>query len=60
MVLYQEKELNIIDSKLRSSTEEIQRLKNEKLQAEIKGKNKELATSTMHLLNKNATYLGFY
>ncbi|WP_236587498.1 triple tyrosine motif-containing protein [Marivirga aurantiaca] len=48
-----EKEINRIDSELKSSEQEIERLKNEKLKAKIEIQNKELATSTMHLINKN-------
>lgn len=51
------RELDEIDNKLREITEkseaEIEHLKNEKLQSEINHKNKELASSTMHLINKN-------
>lgn len=57
LTMKQEKELHKketeIESITRKSEEEIQRLKNEKLKAEIDSKNKELATSTMHLINKN-------
>ena len=42
-----------IESITKKSAEAIERLKNEKLEAEIQSKNKELATSTMHLINKN-------
>lgn len=38
---------------LKDSHEEIERLRNEKLQAQIQNKNKELASATMHLINKN-------
>ncbi|HSJ66854.1 MAG TPA: hypothetical protein VK921_04240 [Anditalea sp.] len=38
---------------LKDSQEEIERLRNEKLQAQIQSKNKELASATMHLINKN-------
>ncbi|KEO75562.1 regulator [Anditalea andensis] len=38
---------------LKDSHEEIERLRNEKLQAQIQAKNKELASATMHLINKN-------
>ncbi|WP_194975070.1 two-component regulator propeller domain-containing protein [Aquiflexum lacus] len=41
------------ESALKSSQEEIDRLRNEKLLAEIQSKDKELASATMHLLNKN-------
>lgn len=57
LTLKQEKELHKketeIESITKKSEEEIQRLKTEKLKAEIESKNKELATSTMHLINKN-------
>jgi len=46
----------VIDQKeiaLKDSEEVIERLKNEKLQAEIQSKNQELASATMHLINKN-------
>ena len=53
----QEKELNKKDSELKNvkteSEREIEKLKTEKLKADINHKNKELATSTMHLINKN-------
>jgi len=49
-----EKEINRIDSELKTSEQELEQLKNEKLKSEIKLKNKELATSTMHLINKNS------
>ena len=53
----QEKELNARDNELeklsQQSNEEIAGLKNEKLESELQHKNSELATSTMHLLNKN-------
>ena len=38
---------------LRISQEELEKLRTEKLEAEIQSKNKELASATMHLLNKN-------
>lgn len=41
------------ESALIYSKEEIERLKTEKLHAEIQSKNKELASATMHLINKN-------
>ena len=41
------------ESDLKISREEIERLKNEKLTAELESKDKELASATMHLLNKN-------
>lgn len=37
----------------RQSEEQIEQLKNEKLKSEIKHKDRELASTTMHLLNKN-------
>jgi len=52
-----EKEINKRETELvivsKKSEEEIMKLKNEKLRGEINHKNKELATSTLHLLNKN-------
>lgn len=42
-----------ITSLSRRSEEEITRLKNEKLESEIEHKNRELATSTMHVVTKN-------
>lgn len=41
------------ESDLQDSQKEIERLKTEKLKSEIQGKNKELASATMHLINKN-------
>ena len=38
---------------LKNSQEELEKLRTEKLEAEIQSKNKELASATMHLLNKN-------
>ena len=62
MAARQEKELNQKETEIKSIAErseaEITRLKNEKLEAEISHKNKELATSTMHLMNKNAFISG--
>ena len=53
----QEKELNKKDSELKTvkteTEREIEKLRTEKLKADISHKNKELATSTMHLINKN-------
>lgn len=49
----QKLELSKKENALKSSEEQIEMLKSEKLQAEIKSKNQELATSTMHLINKN-------
>lgn len=57
MSLNQERALNVKDTKIndlaRVTSEEITRLKNEKLKAEVDHKNKELATSAMLLINKN-------
>lgn len=57
IVRLQEEELTLRDSKLqevsRKSEEEINRLRNEKLQAEVEHKNRELATQTMHIITKN-------
>lgn len=57
MIQKQETELDRRDSELKSiktkSEQEIERLKTEKLKTDIKHKNKELATATMHLINKN-------
>jgi len=62
MVEEQEKELNARDNELeklsQESKEEINRLNNEKLESELQHKNNELATSTMHLLNKNEFITG--
>ncbi|SNR96216.1 regulatory protein, luxR family [Belliella buryatensis] len=41
------------NSELRSSQEELERLRNEKLKQEIQLKDKELAAATMHLITKN-------
>ncbi|HET8859199.1 two-component regulator propeller domain-containing protein [Marivirga sp.] len=49
-----EKEITRIDSELKTSEQKFENLKNEKLKSEIQLKNKELATSTMHLINKNS------
>lgn len=54
MALKQKKEIYRMDNELKSSEEQIQQLKNEKLQTEVDRKSKELALSTMHLLNKNS------
>ncbi len=48
-----EKEINRIDTELKPSEELIDKLKNEKLKAQIDVQNKELATSTMQIINKN-------
>jgi DNA-binding CsgD family transcriptional regulator len=42
----------------KKSAEEIMHLRNEKLQSEISHKNKELATSTMHLIHKGEMLIG--
>ncbi|MCC5930340.1 MAG: regulator [Cyclobacteriaceae bacterium] len=42
------------ESELKMSQAELEKLKSEKLEVEIAGKNKELATATMHLINKNS------
>lgn len=42
------------ESELKMSQEALEQLKSEKLEIEIAGKNKELATATMHLINKNS------
>jgi hypothetical protein len=42
-----------LNSLSKRSEEEITRLKNEKLESEILHKNKELTTSTMHIVTKN-------
>lgn len=47
-------ELKKRDTKIRSHQEEIEKLRNEKLKAEINSKNKELASATMLLIHKNA------
>ncbi len=52
--LSKQMEINKKESALRSSEEEVQRLRNDKLVSEVENKNKELATSTMLLLNKNS------
>ncbi|TVP47055.1 MAG: regulator [Mongoliibacter sp.] len=49
----QRKKLEEKESDLQQSQKEIERLKTEKLEGEIKNKNKELASATMHLINKN-------
>ncbi len=49
-----EQEITQKEGELKNSEREVERLKNEKLKAEIASKNKELATSTMHLINKNS------
>lgn len=60
--LEKEKELSAKDTQLEQlsmqSQEEINRLKTEKLEAELQHMNTELATSTMHLLNKNEFITG--
>lgn len=54
MTIKQKKEISRIDNELKQSVEYVERLKSEKLKAEVESKNKQLATSTMHLLNKNS------
>ncbi|WP_304517792.1 two-component regulator propeller domain-containing protein [Cecembia rubra] len=49
----QKKELEEKSKDLRNSQQELEKLKTEKLEVEIENKNKELASATMHLLNKN-------
>ncbi|WP_236136485.1 two-component regulator propeller domain-containing protein [Mongoliitalea daihaiensis] len=49
----QQEELNQKETDLEISKQELARLQTEKLEAEIQSKNKELASATMHLLNKN-------
>jgi ligand-binding sensor domain-containing protein/DNA-binding CsgD family transcriptional regulator len=44
---------HVIEETVTKSEEEIERLKNEKMKDELEHKNRELATSTMHLLQKN-------
>ncbi len=57
MVVKQKRELNKKDNEMEKlsfeSRDEISRLQNEKLEAEINHTKNELATATMHLLNKN-------
>ena len=53
----EEKENEIEEISLRSS-EQIARLQNEKLQADLVHMNSELATATMHILNKNEFITG--
>lgn len=54
-VITEEQQKTLIQKEiaLKDSHEEIERLRNEKLQAQIQAKNKELASATMHLINKN-------
>jgi ligand-binding sensor domain-containing protein/DNA-binding CsgD family transcriptional regulator len=49
-LIQKEKEL---ESLAQQNQQEITRLTNEKLESELRHKNKELATSTVHILNKN-------
>ena len=62
LTLNQKRELMKKDNELvevsKKSEEQISRLKNDKLRAEIDHKNRELATTTMHLINKNEFMLG--
>jgi DNA-binding CsgD family transcriptional regulator len=57
LLLKQERVLNQKDSEIKlitnKSEEEIMRLRNEKLQSEVEHKNRELISSTIHLVNKN-------
>ena len=46
-----------LKSEQRKTEAEVERLKEEKLEAEIQFKNQELASTTMHLLQKNGTLL---
>jgi DNA-binding CsgD family transcriptional regulator len=61
MAVHQKREIQQKDRELvnvtKESEEKITKLRNEKLSAEVEFKNKELATSTMHLLNKNEVML---
>ncbi len=50
----QSSEIEKKNSVLRNREEEIERLRNEKLKAEINSKNKELASTTMLLIHKNS------
>jgi DNA-binding CsgD family transcriptional regulator len=60
---YHKKTIRITDSQrkaliqketaLKTSQEELEKLRNEKLESEIQAKDKELASATMHLINKN-------
>lgn len=45
----------VLKEEQKLSQEEIERLKNEKLESELQYRNKELASSTMHLVQKNET-----
>jgi hypothetical protein len=62
MAMKQEKVLNQKNSELeklsQQSQEEITRLQHEKLESELRHMNNELATATMHLLNKNEFITG--
>lgn len=57
LTLTQKKELERKDSEIeqvsRESEQQISKLRNDKLRSEIDHKNRELATTTMHLINKN-------
>ena len=59
LVLIPRKKFNtekaILESAQKKKEEEVETLKNEKLETEIQFKNKELASTTMHLLQKNET-----
>lgn len=52
--IHQEETAQLIEDK-KEKEAEVEKLKLEKLQSEINFKNKELASSTMHLLQKNST-----
>jgi len=49
-LIQKENEIELLEQR---SQQEITRLMNEKLESELRHKNKELATSTVHLINKN-------
>jgi DNA-binding CsgD family transcriptional regulator len=53
-----DKKENELEKLSQQSQEEINRLQNEKLESELRHMNNELATSTMHLLNKNEFITG--
>lgn len=54
LALNKQIEINNKSDALRFSEEEVSRLKNEKLENQLEIQNKELASSTMHLLTKNS------
>lgn len=45
----------LLESEVKKSEEKVEELKNEKFETEIRFKNQELASTTMHLLQKNET-----